>query len=101
MTWSPEQSNFPSDHFIVDFEIQQAFHRGNPVTRNIFEYKRGNFDELRNYLTTNPLRSFSSENINECWLQWKLWFLNAVHKFVPVKTVKDATKYFHTKEILC
>ena len=58
MTWSPEQSNFPSDHYIVDFEIQQTFRRANTVTRNIFDYKRGNFGELRNYLTNNPLRTF-------------------------------------------
>ena len=64
MTWSPEQSNFPSDHYIVDFEIQQTFRYANTVTRNIFDYKRGNFGELRNYLTNNPLRTFSSENIN-------------------------------------
>jgi hypothetical protein len=46
MTWSPDQSNFPSDHYIVEFEIQQAFHRANAVTRNVFDYKRGSFDEL-------------------------------------------------------
>jgi hypothetical protein len=59
MTWSPDQSNFPSDHYIVEFEIQQAFHRANAVTRNVFDYKRGSFDELRSFLTHNPLEAFS------------------------------------------
>ena len=68
MTWSPEQSNFPFDHYNVEFEIQQAFHRSNAVTRNIFDYRRGNFDELRSFLMQNPPETFSLNDINECWL---------------------------------
>ena len=87
MTWSSQQSNFPSDHYIMEFQIQQASRR--VVTRNIFDYNRRNFDELRSFLTHNPLETFSSDNIDKCWLLWKDWFLKAVNKFVPVKTVKD------------
>ena len=89
-TWSPDQYNFPSDHYTAEPETQQAFNRANAVTRNVFDHKRGSFDELRSFLTHNPLETPPSDNLNECWLQWKDWFLNAAHKFVPIKNVKDA-----------
>lgn len=82
----PQQA---TDHYIIEFQIQQTFRRADAVSRNVFEYKQGKFDELRIFLTQNPPVGFSSENINGCWLQWKEWFFNAVHKFIPVKTVKD------------
>ena len=85
----PRQANFPTDHYIIVFQIQQTFRRADAVSRNVFDYKQGKFDELRSFLTHNPPVGFSSENINECWLQWKECFFNAVHKFIPVKTVRD------------
>ncbi|CAB4006426.1 Hypothetical predicted protein, partial [Paramuricea clavata] len=85
----PEQLTFPTDHNIIEFEVQHSFRRANPVTRTVFDYKRGNFDELRSYLTRKPCETISSDDINECWSQWKEWFLNAVQKYIPVKKVKD------------
>ena len=78
-TLPPGQSNFPTDHYIIEFEIQKT----------VFDYNRANFDQLRSFLMDNPLENFSSENIDECWLQWKKWFLGTVHKFIPIRTVKD------------
>ncbi|CAB4008436.1 Hypothetical predicted protein, partial [Paramuricea clavata] len=85
----PEQLTFPTDHNIIEFEVQHSFRRANPVTRTVFDYRRGNFDELRSYLTCKPCETISSDDINECWSQWKEWFLNAVQKYIPVKNFKD------------
>ena len=85
----PEQLTFPTDHNIIEFEVQHSFRRANPVTSTVFDYRRGNFDELRSYLTRKPCETISSDDINECWSQWKEWFLNAVQKFITVKKVKD------------
>ena len=38
----PEQSNFFTDHYIIEFQIQQTFRCANPVPRNVYDYKRGN-----------------------------------------------------------
>ena len=86
----PDQLCFPTDHHIIEFGIQQSFCRAKSVTRTIFDYRRrGNFDELRSYLTRNPCGPISSDDINTCWSQWKEWFLHAVQKFIPIKKVKD------------
>ena len=109
VTRTAEQSNFPTDHYIIEFQVRQTFRRANPVPQNVYDYKRGNFDELRSFLTHNPFEDFSSENIDKCWLQWKKLFMDAVHKFIPVKIVKDVnsppwidgevTEILYTKEI--
>jgi hypothetical protein len=88
-TFSPEQLNFPTDHHIIEFQIQQTFCRAKPVSRNVFAFNRGNFDDLRSNLIQEPFQAVFTNNINECWIQWKNWFFNAVHKFIPTKTVKD------------
>ena len=86
----PDQLCFPTDHHIIEFGIQQSFCRAKSVTRTIFDYRRGNFDELRSYLTRNPCGPLmTSDDINTCWSQWKEWFLHAVQKFIPIKKVKD------------
>ena len=85
----PDQLCFPTDHHIIEFGIQKSFCRAKSVTRTIFDYRRGNFDGLRSYLTRNPCGPISSNDINTCWSQWKEWFLHAVQKFIPIKKVKD------------
>ena len=34
---SPEQSNFPTDHYIIEFQIRQTFRHANPVPRNVYD----------------------------------------------------------------
>jgi hypothetical protein len=100
MTWSPDQSNFPSDHYIVEFEIQQACHRANAVTWNVSDYKRGSFDEL-----TILLRLFHRTISMNVGCSGKIGFYRHLINLIPVKNVKDANRWrsdtFHTKEILC
>ena len=47
ITHSPGTSEFPSDHYIVEFSIKVKFQRAKPVRRKVYNFNRGNFDELR------------------------------------------------------
>ena len=48
---SPDLSTFPTDHYIIEFELQLKFPRAKPVRRKAYNFKRANFDELREYLS--------------------------------------------------
>jgi transposase len=56
---------------------------------NFFDYRNGKFDELRNFLTRNPINITPTDYIDNYWEQWKETFLTAVKKYIPVRTVKD------------
>ncbi|CAB4041921.1 Hypothetical predicted protein, partial [Paramuricea clavata] len=85
----PESCGFPTDHYIVELEIHLKFKKATPVKRQVFDYKNGNFDGLRNFLTQFPISIVPTNNIDDCWQQWKYAFLTAVKRYVPMKTVKD------------
>ncbi|CAB3984285.1 Hypothetical predicted protein [Paramuricea clavata] len=51
----PESCGFPTDHYIVELEIHLKFKRATPVNRQVFDYKNGNLDSLRSYLTQFPI----------------------------------------------
>ncbi len=73
-----ESCGFPTDHYIVELEIQLKSKRATSVKRQVFDYKNGNFDGLRNYLRQFPISIVPTNNIDECWQQWKHAFLTAV-----------------------
>jgi hypothetical protein len=78
-TTSPKQYGYPTDHHILEFAIQQNFSRPQPIKRTIFDYERGNFEQLRNALTNTTFEDMPSENINYHWNCWKEWFLTHVN----------------------
>lgn len=82
-------TQFPSDHYIIDFSVRVKFHRANPVRRKVYDFKRGKFAELRSSLEHVPFDVAFSENIDEYWLASKDLFLTTVSEFIPIKTVKD------------
>ena len=82
-------SEFPSDHYIIDFSIRVKFHRVKPVRRKVYDLKKGKFAELRSSLEHVPFDIAFSENIDEYWLTWKDLFLTVVSECIPVKTAKD------------
>ena len=88
---TPEQFGFPTDHHIIEFEIQQKFARAKPIKRIIFNYRQGNFEELRTSLLQAGFDSDGvlTEEIDQHWTRWKEWFLAHVNKFIPKKVVKD------------
>ncbi len=82
-TFTPGQV-FPTEHHAVEFSIKTKFKRSEPVPRKVFDFNRGNFDELRSsLLRILPDFTMSTDSIDDCWLKWKKLFLDAVGKFVP------------------
>ena len=88
-TLKPQSCNFPTDHYVIEFQVKLKFTRAKPVRRRVYDYKRGNFGDLRNFLTRVPFDITTSDNIDQYWLQWKDMFLTAVESYIPVKTMSD------------
>ena len=78
-----------SDHYIVEFDVKLKFKRAKPIKRRVFDYRKGNFDELRNFLTRYPINVTPTDSISDDWEQWKDTFLTAVRRYIPMRTVKD------------
>jgi hypothetical protein len=88
-TSTPEQCKFPTDHYIIEFQIKLKFKPARNVKRRISNYKLANFEGLHSCLSKLPFENAFSDDIVQYWLDRKDLFLTAVNKFVPVKTVKD------------
>ena len=86
---TPEQSKFPTDHYIVEFQVKLNFKRARNVKRKVYNYKLASFEGLRNCLANVQFENASSDDINEYWLKLKDLFLTAVYRFIPVKSIKD------------
>ena len=90
---TPEQCKFPTDCYIVEFQIKLNFKRARKVNRKIFNHKLANFEGLRNCLANVQFENASSYGIDEYWLKWKDLFLKAVCNFIPVKSIKDTNSF--------
>ena len=58
---------FPSDHYVVEFEIILKFKRAKRVTHQFYDFKSGNFDGLRDSLTRLPFDVTTSADVNKHW----------------------------------
>ena len=89
LTLSPDEHNFPTDHHTVEFNIRTKFTRAKPVRRVVFDYNKTDFFALRRTWSEAHLDMPFTNNIDECWEQWKDAFLSVITNFVPTKLVKD------------
>ena len=89
LTFHPSEGIFPSYHYVVEFEIRLKFQRAKRVTRQVYEFKSGNFDDLRESLSRVPFDTVSSGDINEQWANSKDLFLTAANEHIPVKSIHD------------
>ena len=89
LTFSSDEHNFPTDHHIVEFSIRTKFTRPKPVRRVVFDYNKTDFSALRRALSEAHLDIPLTNNIDECWGQWKDAFLSIVTSFVPTKLLQD------------
>jgi DUF4097 and DUF4098 domain-containing protein YvlB len=53
----------------VEIDVQLKFKRAKPVKRQVFDYRNGKFDELRNFLTRNPINITPTNDIDNYWEQ--------------------------------
>ena len=59
------------------------------MPRKVFDFTRGNFDDLRNsLLDILPDFTMSTDSIDNCWKRWKKLFLGAVHKLFQQRSLK-------------
>ena len=89
LTLSPDEHNFPTDHHIIEFCIRMKFKRAKPIRRIVYDYNRVNFSELRKALSQADFNSLLTDNIDNCWDQWKVLFSSIVTNYVPTKCIKD------------
>ena len=43
LTFHPRKGIFPSDHYVVEFEIRLKFQRAKREMRQVYDFKNGNF----------------------------------------------------------
>ena len=88
---SPSQSELITDHSAITFDIATPFKARPKIKRTVFDYNRGNFNELRATLETVDLSGAveSAVDINHGWLKWKELFLSCVRGSIPVKTISN------------
>ena len=74
-----------SDHFIITFEVHTSVYSHKSTTRYVFNYSKGNYEELNDYLLDVDFSSFEEDNINveDMWLQLKAKILNACTLYIP------------------
>ena len=82
---------FPSEHYLIEFDIKLCFQRAKAVRRTIYDFKNANFNADRQHLLSVPLYSaiVHLSDVDECWEVWKDLFLKTIDQFVPKKTVLD------------
>ena len=88
---SPSQSELITDHSAITFDIATPFKARPKIKRTVFDYNRGNFNELRATLETVDLSGAveSAVDTNHGWLKWKDLFLSCVRGSIPVKTISN------------
>ena len=89
LTSPSDDHDFPTDHYIIEFSICTKFTRAKPMQRVIYDYNHADFPALRRALSEAPLDIPLTDNIDDCWEQWKDKFLSVVTSFIPTHIVQD------------
>jgi hypothetical protein len=88
-TFTPVESKFPSDHYLVNLSLRLKFKRAMSVKRKSYNYMRANFEYLCCRLQRLSPEMFETNDVDIYWSQWKNLFLGEVQKCVPVKVIQD------------
>ena len=76
-------------HYPIEFFIKQTFKRSYRVRHRVYDFRRGQFQQRRTFLQRSRIEVPFSGNIDECWVQWKTQFQEAVDQFIPSQTIVD------------
>ena len=67
---SPEECDFPTDHDIIDFNINLNFQRNKPVNRNkVCDVKKADFEGLNGSLSEMNVKVVNISDINQVFLE--------------------------------
>ena len=69
-TFHPQTCDYLTDYYIVEFEVKLKFKRAKPVKRRVFDYRKGNFDELRNFQTQTPINLNTAHSTDDDCKHW-------------------------------
>ena len=69
--------------------IKLRFKRSKGATRQVYDFRNGNINDLREALTRTPFEITAFKDINEYWSKWKVLFLTVVKDSVPMKKIRD------------
>ena len=86
----PQQVYSRTDHCTISFCVKASIKGRIRGRRTVFDYRRGDFDGLRQKLKSTDLCSLIQDqsNINDNWVQWKNTFLSAVADHIPTKSLE-------------
>ena len=77
-----------SDHNCVSFKVHFAPTTSRPVSKEVFNYKKVNFKELRETLSFVPWHvAMLDDNLDNTVSNWEDLFWAAVNDFIPRRTV--------------
>ncbi|CAB4002465.1 Hypothetical predicted protein [Paramuricea clavata] len=101
----PANMNIHTDHSGVVFNITRNFKTSYTSKRIVYNYKKGDFDGLRNALRLLNIKHIVfndvGADINDDWHNWKTVFMNAVIDFIPVTHLqgKDVPPWFDSETL--
>ncbi|KAL5257075.1 hypothetical protein ACHWQZ_G012112 [Mnemiopsis leidyi] len=85
-----ENSVCASDHFPIFFNVKANIRRKQAIKREIFNFKKADWNDLNRDLSNAPWHSLlSSPDIEVCWHNFKLTLDNISKKHIPVIKSKD------------
>ena len=89
---NPTELGMKTDHKVTRFTFSKSSNNILSNKRLVYDYKSGNFDDLRKRLIDMDIRSLMTNNgtdssIDDDWSIWKNGVLTAVHEFIPTKHV--------------
>ena len=87
----PNEAEMFTDHCIVSFELASAVKAPPKLQRFVYDYARGDFDELcSSFEAVNLSNTISTGNfdIDRDWYSWKDTFLAGVADYIPKKKLK-------------
>ena len=88
-----ENSVCISDHFPIFFNVKANIRRKQAIKREIFNYKKADWNSLNRDLSNAPWHSLlSSPDIEVCWHNFKSTLDNISKKHIPVIKSKDGFK---------
>ena len=81
---------FPKDHLLIHFEFSLKAKRIKNKNRLVYNYKRTDFNGLRNTLRKIPFDCIlTNDSIGKDWKIWNDLFLGAVGLHVPKSKIRD------------
>ena len=88
-----ENSVCVSDHFPIFFDVKANIRRKQAIKRELFNYKKADWNNLNRDLSNAPWHSLlSSSDVEVCWHNFKVTLDNISRKHIPVIKSKDGFK---------